>query len=95
MFGARRLLNLRKLSLSHQEELRSDVSKAVEVSNEAEGHLKVKEFSPKNVKDMLLIGYTYNKVLAEEKKSKAEETAYKKSWEMAEEKSEVVAKKDE
>lgn len=44
---------------------------------------------------MLLIGYTYNKVLAEEKKSKAEETAYKKSWEMAEEKSEVVAKKDE
>ncbi|KAF3527222.1 hypothetical protein DY000_02037833 [Brassica cretica] len=36
MFGARRLLNLRKLSSSRQEELRSDVSKAVEVSNEAE-----------------------------------------------------------
>lgn len=44
-----------------------------------QGHLKVKELSPKNVKDMLLIGYTYNKVLAEKKKSKAEETAYEKS----------------
>lgn len=53
MFGARRLLNLRKLSLSHQEELRSDVSKAVEVSNEAEvairGHMMVVESRHKSL----------------------------------------------
>ena len=46
-------MNLRKLSSSRQEELRYDVSKAVEVSNEAEvairGHMMVVESRHKSL----------------------------------------------